>query len=152
MGQGSIRSQNHLFVSIHYEPALFSLLQHMQALVWGSNRVEAKPVSDSSTMRTSLPSMSTFITQAKPNFRITTVQDTGLPTAFPGPYNSGGQWSLLTTPHPPSQPPAGSSKPPVHEKRASVIMKTSDVSKSVKSYWGKSPLLEPGFIEACTEI
>ncbi|KAB5571321.1 hypothetical protein PHYPO_G00223660 [Pangasianodon hypophthalmus] len=107
--------------------------ERMQGLVWGSNRVEAKPVLDSSAMRTSLPSMSTFITQSKPNFRITTVQDT-LSTPFHVPYNSGGPWSLLTPSHPPSQPPAASSKPPVHEKRASVIMKTSDVSKSVKSY------------------
>lgn len=120
-----------------YEPALFSLLQHIQQLTWGPNHVEAKPVLDNPTMRMSLPSMSTFITQSKPNFRITTVQDT-LSTPFHG-YQSGGQWSLLTPSHPQSQPPAASSKPPVHEKRASVIMKTSDVSKSVKSYWGKLP-------------
>ncbi|TTG17231.1 Interferon regulatory factor 2 [Bagarius yarrelli] len=107
--------------------------EHIRALVWGPNPVEEKPVMDSSTMRTSLPSMSTFITQTKPNFRITAVQDPSS-TAFNSPYNSGGPWSLLTTPHSPSQPPASSSKPPVHEKRASVIMKTSDVSKSVKSY------------------
>lgn len=121
------------FMASCYEPAVSYLLQRMRALVWASNRVEAKPALDSSTMRTSLPSMSTFITQSKPNFRITTVQDTSSSTPFHG-YNSGGQWSLLNPSHPPSQPPAASSKPSVHEKRASVIMKTSDVSKSVKSY------------------
>ncbi|KAF7707392.1 interferon regulatory factor 2 isoform X1 [Silurus meridionalis] len=104
----------------------------MRSLVWGSNQDEANPMLDSPVMRTSLPSMSTFITQSKPNFRITTVQDTSS-TPFHGPYNSGGSWTLLNPPHAPSQPPATSNKPPVHEKRASVIMKTSDVSKSVKS-------------------
>ncbi|KAM9470914.1 interferon regulatory factor 2 isoform 2-T2 [Clarias gariepinus] len=106
--------------------------EHMRNL-WGTNPVEAKPVLDSSAIRTSLPSMSTFITQSKPNFRITTVQDTSSPP-FNSPFNSERSWNLLPTSHPPSQPPAASGTPPIHEKRASVIMKTSDVSKSVKSY------------------
>ncbi|XP_072519092.1 interferon regulatory factor 2 isoform X2 [Salminus brasiliensis] len=101
--------------------------------VWGMNPVDTKQVVGSSGMRTSLPGMSTFISPTKPNFRITTVRDHS-PLSLHGPNSSGGSWSILNPPgHPVSHPPGPSSQPPVPEKRASVIMKTSDVSKSVKS-------------------
>ncbi|KAL6480325.1 hypothetical protein MHYP_G00113580 [Metynnis hypsauchen] len=107
--------------------------EHVQSGVWGMNAVDTKPVMGSSVMRTSLPSMSTFITPTKPNFRITAVQDPS-PLSLHGPHSSVGPWSILNpSTHPPSHPPGPSSQPQSHEKRASVIMKTSDVSKSVKS-------------------
>ncbi|XP_017559562.1 interferon regulatory factor 2 isoform X1 [Pygocentrus nattereri] len=107
--------------------------EHVQSGVWGMNAVDTKPVMGSSVMRTSLPSMSTFITPTKPNFRITAVQDPS-PLSLHGTHSSVGAWSILNpSTHPPSHPPGPSSQPPSHEKRASVIMKTSDVSKSVKS-------------------
>lgn len=76
-------------------------------------------------MRFPLPGMSSFISPDKPNFKITTVQDSPLPFAV------GTSWSLFPTP---SHKPGPSGQATAHEKRASVIMKTSDVSKSsVKS-------------------
>ncbi|XP_056328114.1 interferon regulatory factor 2 isoform X2 [Danio aesculapii] len=72
-----------------------------------------------------LPGMSSFISPDKPNFKITTVQDSVLPFAVET------SWSLFPTP---SHKPGPSGQAAAHEKRASVIMKTSDVSKSsVKS-------------------
>lgn len=66
----------------------------------------------------SLPSMSTFVSSGKPNFRVTSTRD-------PAPlisYHSNG-WSPATPTHPPARSPA-------HEKRASVIVKTSDLTSS----------------------
>ncbi|TRY89811.1 hypothetical protein DNTS_018561 [Danionella cerebrum] len=77
-------------------------------------------------LRMPLPSMSSFISADKPNFKITTVQES-VPSPFSAPFSDGTSWSYLNSPCP-------SVPPPSHEKRASVIMKTSDVSKSsVKS-------------------
>uniref|UniRef100_A0A3B1IKA5 Interferon regulatory factor 2b n=1 Tax=Astyanax mexicanus TaxID=7994 RepID=A0A3B1IKA5_ASTMX len=101
-------------------------LSHVRS-TWGLNPV------DSSGMRTSLPSMSTFISPTKPNFRITTVRDSSS-LSLHGPHSSGASWTILNpSPRPVSHPPGPSGQPPIGEKRASVIMKTSDVSKSVKS-------------------
>lgn len=69
----------------------------------------------------SLPSMSTFVTASKPNFRVTSTRD-------PAPlisYHADG-WTPAFTPSDPGTPSA----PGHHEKRASVIMKTSDVTSS----------------------
>ncbi|KAI4904912.1 hypothetical protein NFI96_033158 [Prochilodus magdalenae] len=107
--------------------------EHVQSSVWGMNSVDKKSAAGNSVMRTSLPSMSTFITPTKPNFRITTVQDPSS-LSLHGPHSNSGPWSILNpSTHPPSHPPGPSGQTPSHEKRASVIMKTSDVSKSVKS-------------------
>ncbi len=79
-----------------------------------------------------LPGMSSFISTDKPNFKITTVRDRS-----PSPFTAGMTWSLLNTPLPSSShSPGPSSQLSTHEKRASVIMKTSDASKSsVKTCW-----------------
>ncbi|XP_026872497.2 interferon regulatory factor 2 isoform X2 [Electrophorus electricus] len=104
--------------------------EHVRSVVWGMD-VDMKRVVLSST---SLPSMSTFITPSKPNFRITTVQDPSSSSPPPGsPYNMEDPWGLLSPSHLSVHPAGPSGQPPMHEKRASVIMKTSDVSKSVKS-------------------
>nr|AUL77360.1 interferon regulatory factor 2 [Oxygymnocypris stewartii] len=77
-------------------------------------------------VRLALPGMSSFISTDKPNFKITTVQDRS-----PSPFTAGMTWSLLNTPLPSSShSPGPSSQLSAHEKRASVIMKTSDASKS----------------------
>lgn len=96
--------------------SLSFILQRIQALIFGHE--------DKKT-RFPLPGMSSFISPDKPNFKITTVQDSALPFAV------GTSWSLFPTP---SHKPGPSGQAAAHEKRASVIMKTSDVSKSsVKS-------------------
>ncbi|XP_028815494.1 interferon regulatory factor 2 [Denticeps clupeoides] len=74
-----------------------------------------------------LPSMATFVTSNKTSFKVTSTRD-------PAPhvsYNAAMSWTV-PPPRPPT-PPAASSQSSAHEVRASVIMKTSDVSKSVKS-------------------
>ncbi|XP_043113397.1 interferon regulatory factor 2 isoform X3 [Puntigrus tetrazona] len=81
-------------------------------------RIQAVLFGNEEKVKTALPGMSSFISPDKPNFKITTVRD---PAA----------WSLLNAPLPSSShSPGASSQLSVHEKRASVIMKTSDVSKS----------------------
>lgn len=86
-----------------------------------------RPEYTSSVLRVppcSLPSMSTFVSSNKPNFRVTSTRDPaplisyhadGWAPAFPGSAAPG-------TPSAPSHA--------AHEKRASVIMKTSDVATS----------------------
>ncbi len=98
-------------------------LQRIQAALFGH---EDKKV------RLALPGMSSFISTDKPNFKITTVRDRS-----PSPFTAGMTWSLLNTPLPSSShSPGPSSQLSTHEKRASVIMKTSDASKSsVKTCW-----------------
>ncbi|XP_062856484.1 interferon regulatory factor 2 isoform X2 [Trichomycterus rosablanca] len=103
--------------------------EHVQRASWATHK-DTKAILGTHVNRTSLPGMSTFITPSKPNFRITTVQDASSSTLH-SPYGSGGTWNLL--PHTSSHPPVASNQPSATEKRASVIMKTSDVSKSVKS-------------------
>ncbi|XP_077079914.1 interferon regulatory factor 2 isoform X1 [Siphateles boraxobius] len=78
--------------------------------------------------RMPLPGMSSFISPDKPNFKITTVRDSA-------PFSGGTSWDILNNPFPSSPLPPGPSGPPAaHENRASVIMKTPDMSKSsVKS-------------------
>ncbi|XP_051506342.1 interferon regulatory factor 2-like isoform X4 [Myxocyprinus asiaticus] len=101
--------------------------EHVQTLLFGHE--DMKPP----VMRMSLPSMSSFISSEKPNFKITTVQDQ-VPSSLHSPFTVGTPWNILNSSFPPSHTPGPSDQPPVHEKRASVIMKTSDVSKSsVKS-------------------
>ncbi|XP_029918090.1 interferon regulatory factor 2 isoform X2 [Myripristis murdjan] len=70
-----------------------------------------------------LPGMATFVTAAKPNFRVTSTRDpTPLISYHTDGWTSGyGQNSQLLV-------PAGTSH--AHEMRASVIMKTSDVTSS----------------------
>ncbi|KTF90302.1 hypothetical protein cypCar_00021006, partial [Cyprinus carpio] len=95
--------------------------ERIQALLFGH---------EDKKMRMALPGMSTFISPDKPNFKITTVRESA-PSDLHTPFTSGSNWSLLNTPFPSSSlSPGPSGQPPVHEKRASVIMKTSDVSKS----------------------
>lgn len=70
----------------------------------------------------SLPGMSTFVNNNKPNFRVTSTRD-------PAPlisYHSNG-WTPTFASCAPGTPSAPSH---AHEKRASVIMKTSDVTSS----------------------
>ncbi|XP_030650312.1 interferon regulatory factor 2 [Chanos chanos] len=77
----------------------------------------------------SLPGMSTFVNQTKTNFKITAIPDSE-PRAVP---YAAATWTQLPR-QLPSQSPGPSGKPVASETRASVIMKTSDVSKSsVKS-------------------
>uniref|UniRef100_A0A8C6TR07 Interferon regulatory factor n=1 Tax=Neogobius melanostomus TaxID=47308 RepID=A0A8C6TR07_9GOBI len=68
----------------------------------------------------SLPSMSTFVSSNKPNFRVTSTRD---PTPLIS-YHANG-WTPDFASSGPRTPFA-----PGHEKRASVIMKTSDVTSS----------------------
>ncbi|XP_056626407.1 interferon regulatory factor 2 isoform X3 [Triplophysa dalaica] len=82
-----------------------------------------------------LPGMSSFISSDKPNFKITTVREPA-PSSAHATFTSASHWSISNPPftsvHTPD--PERSGQPPVHENRASVIMKTPDVSKSsVKS-------------------
>lgn len=70
----------------------------------------------------SLPGMSTFVNNNKPNFRVTSTRD-------PAPlisYHSNGWTSTFAS----SAPGTPSAPSHAHEKRASVIMKTSDVTSS----------------------
>ncbi|XP_016341024.1 interferon regulatory factor 2 isoform X2 [Sinocyclocheilus anshuiensis] len=95
--------------------------ERIQALLFGH---------EDKKMRMPLPGMSTFISPDKPNFKITTVREPA-PSALHAPFTSETNWSLLNTPFPSSShSPGPSGQPSAHEKRASVIMKTSDVSKS----------------------
>lgn len=71
----------------------------------------------------SLPGMATFVTAAKPNFRITTLQD-------PDPLISYDADSWSNDYNQKSQPLVSGTTGPAHEMRASVIMKTSDVTSS----------------------
>ncbi|XP_031442805.1 interferon regulatory factor 2 [Clupea harengus] len=71
----------------------------------------------------SLPGMATFVS---PAFMVTSSQG-------PLPLISGEAAHWVVPPSQPSAVPGPSGQASVHEKRASVIMKTSDVSKSVKS-------------------
>ncbi|XP_055034661.1 interferon regulatory factor 2 isoform X2 [Misgurnus anguillicaudatus] len=89
---------------------------------------------DKKPLMMSLPGMSSFISPDKPNFKITTVQEQ-VPSSLHTPFPTGPHWNILNSSFPSSHTPGPSAvQPPVHEKRASVIMKTSDVSKSsVKS-------------------
>lgn len=81
------------------------------------------------TTTISLPSMATFVSASKAPFSVTISQNQ-LPLVSTG----MGPWIV---PGEPSGSPGpsrqASASAPVHETRASVIMKTSDVSKSVKS-------------------
>ncbi|XP_016370758.1 interferon regulatory factor 2 isoform X7 [Sinocyclocheilus rhinocerous] len=95
--------------------------ERIQALLFGH---------EDKKMRMPLPGMSTFISPDKPNFKITTVREPA-PSALHAPFTGETNWSLLNTPFPSSShSPGPSGQPSAHEKRASVIMKTSDVSKS----------------------
>lgn len=118
----------------------------MQVASWVSHK-DSNAILGTHGNRTSLPGMSTFITPSKPNFRITAVQDASSSTLH-NPFGNGSSWDLL--PHPPSHPPVASSQASATEKRASVIMKTSDVSKSVKTCWELPHCLKPGFTKGCT--
>ncbi|XP_033891276.2 interferon regulatory factor 2-like isoform X3 [Acipenser ruthenus] len=73
-----------------------------------------------------LPSMATFVTSGKTNFRVTSNREESPLIA----YQSTPPWANLPASFPP--PPAHNSTVTRvgHETRASVIMKTSDVSKS----------------------
>ncbi|KAM3867218.1 interferon regulatory factor 2 [Diretmus argenteus] len=71
----------------------------------------------------SLPSMATFVTTAKPNFRVTSTRD-------PDPLISYHTGSWTTDYSANSQPLVPTAAGQAHEMRASVIMKTSDVSSS----------------------
>ncbi|XP_041929533.1 interferon regulatory factor 2 isoform X2 [Alosa sapidissima] len=76
----------------------------------------------------SLPGMATFVSSSKTPFSVTISQDP-LPLVSTG----VGPW-LIPASQPSAMPgPSGLASTSVHETRASVIMKTSDVSKSVKS-------------------
>ncbi|XP_076025872.1 interferon regulatory factor 2 [Genypterus blacodes] len=89
------------------------------AVVWRRNY-------SSSVLRVptcALPGMATFVTTAKPNFRVTSMRD-------PAPlisYQAEG-WTPGCSPN--SQLLASAAASHAHEMRASVIMKTSDVSPS----------------------
>ncbi|KAJ8271767.1 hypothetical protein COCON_G00106260 [Conger conger] len=72
-----------------------------------------------------LPSMATFVTSGKKNFKVTSSQEDSPLIA----YNST-PWGPLFPSVPPPPLPTTSARAPVHENRASVIMKTSDVSSS----------------------
>ncbi|XP_071378510.1 interferon regulatory factor 2-like [Centroberyx affinis] len=71
----------------------------------------------------SLPGMATFVTAAKPNFRVTSTRD---PTPLIS-YHTDG-WTSGYSQNSQLLVPLASS--PAHEMRASVIMKTSDVTTS----------------------
>lgn len=73
----------------------------------------------------SLPSMSTFVNANKANFRVTSTRD-------PAPlisYHSNG-WTPASTTAAATATPPSSAQSHAHEKRASVIKKTSDVTSS----------------------
>ncbi|MBN3301783.1 IRF2 factor, partial [Amia calva] len=69
-----------------------------------------------------LPSMATFVTSGKTNFKVTSSREEAPLIAY-----SSTPWAALSQAIPPSLPSGTSNRP---ETRASVIMKTSDVSKS----------------------
>lgn len=107
---------------------------HWQCFCFSRQRVQATLFGLEDKKRMPLPGMSSFISPDKPNFKITTVRDSA-------PFSGGTSWDILNNPFPSSPLPPGPSGPPVaHENRASVIMKTPDVSKpSVKSCWWPNP-------------
>ncbi|KAI7801415.1 interferon regulatory factor 2 [Triplophysa rosa] len=118
-----------LFALDHLTPFMtyfLFLAQHVHAFLFGQE--DEKPLLP-------LPGMSSFISSDKPNFKITTVREPA-PSSSHAPFTSASRWAILNSPfssvHTPDPEPSG--QPPVHENRASVIMKTPDVSKSsVKS-------------------
>ncbi|KAL0973935.1 hypothetical protein UPYG_G00213150 [Umbra pygmaea] len=97
--------------------------EHLHEALWGSN-------STSSVLRVpscSLPSMATFVAAGKvTNFKVTSTRD-----PMPLISYSNAPWTkdMSTAPCPPSEQ-ASSSQGSAAETRASVIMKTSDVSLS----------------------
>ncbi|KAJ8335891.1 hypothetical protein SKAU_G00392330 [Synaphobranchus kaupii] len=72
-----------------------------------------------------LPGMATFVTSGKKNFKVTSSREDSPLIA----YNSTPWGPLFPSISPPPLPTT-SARAPVHENRASVIMKTSDISSS----------------------
>ncbi|XP_018593875.1 interferon regulatory factor 2-like isoform X2 [Scleropages formosus] len=95
---------------------------------WGLSLPEGKPLF--SNPRTTpptcpLPSMATFVTSGKAGFSVTSSREASLLS----PYTTWNYQAFEAVPF-----PSTSDQAPAHEARASVIMKTSDASKStVKS-------------------
>ncbi|KAL2077671.1 hypothetical protein ACEWY4_027175 [Coilia grayii] len=77
----------------------------------------------------SLPSMDTFVTSSQRAFSLTSSQGALASAGVTG----VGHWGVPSSSQPSGVAPGPSGQASVHEPRASVIMKTSDVSKSVKS-------------------
>nr|XP_046218561.1 interferon regulatory factor 2-like isoform X3 [Oncorhynchus gorbuscha] len=97
--------------------------EHLHGGLWGSSLA-------SSVLRVpscSLPSMATFVTTGKvTNFKVTSTRD---PMPLISYDNSPWKRDMPAALHPPSEQ-ASSSQASAAETRASVIMKTSDISKS----------------------
>ncbi|XP_035606280.1 interferon regulatory factor 2-like isoform X1 [Oncorhynchus keta] len=97
--------------------------EHLHGGLWGSSLA-------SSVLRVpscSLPSMATFVTTGKvTNFKVTSTRD---PMPLISYNNSPWKRDMPAALHPPSEQ-ASSSQASAAETRASVIMKTSDISKS----------------------
>ncbi|XP_036407117.1 interferon regulatory factor 2 isoform X1 [Megalops cyprinoides] len=88
---------------------------------WDLCQADGKLLSNNSVLK--LPSMATFVTSAKTNFKVTSSREENPLIAY-----SSAPWSVPSVQPPPL--PSTSGHTPSHEARASVIMKTSDVSKS----------------------
>ncbi|KAI1887572.1 hypothetical protein AGOR_G00191690 [Albula goreensis] len=95
-------------------------------------RSEGRPLLSNSVLKMPtcpLPGMATFVTSGKKNFKVTASREESPLIAY-----SSTPWAPFFPSIPPQALPNPSTRTPVHENRASVIMKTSDVSSStVKS-------------------
>ncbi|XP_023686473.1 interferon regulatory factor 2-like [Paramormyrops kingsleyae] len=96
---------------------------------WPSGHHESKPLFNSaSTLRipsNTLPSMSTFVTLGKTNFRVISGREHTPLISY-----DTTSWDPQRRSIQPPQLPAGATPSPTHETRASVIMKTPDASAS----------------------
>uniref|UniRef100_W5N8I2 Interferon regulatory factor n=1 Tax=Lepisosteus oculatus TaxID=7918 RepID=W5N8I2_LEPOC len=96
--------------------------------LWPPAPAEGKPLfigAGAKATTCQLPSMATFVTSGKANFKVISSREESPLIAY-----TNSPWAALSQAIPPPALPAASSSRPGHETRASVIMKTSDVSKS----------------------
>ncbi|XP_036372640.1 interferon regulatory factor 2a isoform X1 [Megalops cyprinoides] len=96
--------------------------------LWSSGRTEGKRPFGTSVLKMptcTLPGMATFVTSGKTNFKVTSSREESPLIA----YNST-HWGPLFSSIPAPPLPTSATRAPTHENRASVIMKTSDVSSS----------------------
>ncbi|XP_028657953.1 interferon regulatory factor 2 [Erpetoichthys calabaricus] len=96
--------------------------------IWQTGGVEGKPFLNNKGIISStcqLPSMATFVTTGKTNFKVISSREESPLIAY-----SSTPWTALSETIPQQAALSSSVNRPGHETRASVIMKTSDISKS----------------------